>query len=357
VTAEGDIDYGGLVDSLQSLPEDADLSARLTEAYTSLRDPRRAVQLLRRFLPLLETEEERYEILTRLAQLEEGLGEIEKAQLHYQAAAFAAGGPRRYEALLSSAELLIQQGAYRQAELQLNRVAEAVDAGTFETRARIGLIRCLLLNGDREAASRWIADFGPRSLPESPELLYQLIIATSELGETALMNTARKALFRLYPGSPESALLRGEVDSVPDVQAALGLIRTPHELLEEDQAITPPGTENGEAKAGSNGEEARTSAIEESEKTGEVEQQKESGTAAQDREIAEAIQTGSFRARDNAESMERELREQGFQTAIRTALVKNTTYYRVLVRIPEDSDTEEIILKLKEAGYEGYPVY
>ena len=69
------------------------------------------------------------------------------------------------------------------------------------------------------------------------------------------------------------------------------------------------------------------------------------------------VQTGSFRVRENAEYMIADLQRAGFLAAVRQVSVKDQTYFRVLIQgsvSPEKA--AEILLRLKDAGFEGYLV-
>jgi tetratricopeptide (TPR) repeat protein len=331
-TAQSSPSYEEVLDSLLSLPDDAELAARLQEAYTSLSDPRDAARLLNRFLPLLENGN-RYSALMSLARFEEALGRLEKAQLHFQAAAFAAEGENRYRAMLNSAELLVQQGAYHQAELQLRRILDTNGAQPFHERARIVLAETMVLDENPSAARTLLSPYteaSAGSLPDSPQPLYQIYLLARELDISDLQTAAEEKLLSAYPAAPETALLKGEARQYPDIHSALGLFAAPadHDTDTAEAESTPPAPDLT------------------SEDTETVQ-----------REEAEAIQAGSFRDGENAESLRRELEEEGFSATVRTALVQGNSYHRVLVHIASDETTDEVILRLKEAGYEGYPVY
>jgi len=314
--------YEELLESLQSLPDDAEIVEELHAAYTSLEDPREAVKLIRRFLPVLESREKRYTTLSRLAVLEEALGELEQAQLHYQAAAFAVSGTQRYKALLNSANLLIRQGHYRQAQLQLTRITDAEEAGEFRLRAKLALVRAYLLDSETERARNMLAEISPKALTNSPRLLYRVALLAHTLGEKKLKDTVQELLYTHFPDSPESALMRGEAGHLPDIHSVFGLLETPRDTDAEKTAA--------------------------SQREDEERREKQSATA---------IQTGSFTDRENAVHLRKQLESHGFSVVIKPALIKETEYYRVLVKIGENKTLNEVIIELKEKGYEGYPVY
>lgn len=70
------------------------------------------------------------------------------------------------------------------------------------------------------------------------------------------------------------------------------------------------------------------------------------------------IQTGSFTSRENALYMVNELSKKGFEAEIVESNLPNKTYHRVmLIEAYHPDQTLEVLLKLKEAGFEGFRVF
>jgi cell division protein FtsN len=74
-------------------------------------------------------------------------------------------------------------------------------------------------------------------------------------------------------------------------------------------------------------------------------------------DASRAIQTGSFRDAENAAYMSRELEREGFTSVVVQADVGGRLYYRVLVPVAFGESEQELLLRLKEKGFEGNPVY
>jgi cell division protein FtsN len=66
------------------------------------------------------------------------------------------------------------------------------------------------------------------------------------------------------------------------------------------------------------------------------------------------VQTGSFRDRENAEYMVRDLKASGFETEIMEKQIGGTLYYRVVIGPLMTVDkAQAVLMKLKDAGFEG----
>ncbi len=69
------------------------------------------------------------------------------------------------------------------------------------------------------------------------------------------------------------------------------------------------------------------------------------------------IQLGSFSVKENAEDLFKRATEKGYKAEIRTKNVNGKDYLVVAVPVTEAGGEQELIIKLKEDGFEGYPVY
>ena len=68
------------------------------------------------------------------------------------------------------------------------------------------------------------------------------------------------------------------------------------------------------------------------------------------------VQVGSFRDRENAEYMARDVGELGFDVSIRTREHRGGTFYQVLVS-PGEATAQNTVVRLKEHGFEGFLVF
>ncbi|MDR2028472.1 MAG: SPOR domain-containing protein, partial [Treponema sp.] len=68
-----------------------------------------------------------------------------------------------------------------------------------------------------------------------------------------------------------------------------------------------------------------------------------------------ALQTGLFSREENAKAMAARLSAAGFSPAIVPRKVNDADYWAVTV--PPEADSNRTILRLKEAGFESFPVF
>jgi len=66
------------------------------------------------------------------------------------------------------------------------------------------------------------------------------------------------------------------------------------------------------------------------------------------------LQAGLFSREDNARALSEKINKAGFQTIVQTKLQNNATYW--VVYVPYSSDMNTAIKKLKDAGFESFPV-
>lgn len=330
------------ISDLQEHSAEEDFFERLQSSYSSVTDPESALQIMHRFLPVLDEEAERHRLLLDMAGLEEQLGLLDKAQIHYQSAAFTTGQRRDYHALYKSVLLLIDLGDYDQALLQARQVSEGSDSNTLTGKARLQQARIYQLQ-DRNATALETADelfHEKESLSADALYLMWSIYANANLsreGDPEKADSLEKELKARFPGSPEYQLASGKIRSTPTVESALGL-RTP---ADKSETLT-------EAEEEQPMQNVTNTSPQDSDETAEEDTEKAK---------SRAIQTGSFRDADNAAYMQRELEEQGFKAMVVQADINGKRYYKVLVPIAFGESEQELVLKLKEKGFEGYPVY
>lgn len=321
------------------------------EVYSSEENPKEALRIMQKFLPVLEEDAHRHRLLLDMAGLEEQIGRLDQAQLHYQSAAFAAPGRRDYRALYNSVLLLIDQGDFSQALLQIRQILEkSTDPGLL-MRARVQEARIYQLQ-DRtaeaeEAAGSLVAE--KENLPS--DVLYNLWLFYRNTADPAQSdNKKAEELQRLlgekFPDSPEYRMSLGEVGEFPTVETSMGLRVPGAEVPFEETTPEIPVEREGKR-------EGKNENIQEV----EIDEKKNKKPSVPELEKSRAIQTGSFRDAENAAYMRRELEREGFTAMVVQANVGGRLYYRVLVPVAFGESEQEVLLKLKEKGFEGNPVY
>jgi tetratricopeptide (TPR) repeat protein len=323
------------VDELLAIRGEPGFFKALTEAYRSMNDPLKALDLMATFLPVLDGDAERHTLLLDMARLEEQTGRLQKAQLHYQSAVFTGQLTRDYRALFHSMLILIELGDYEYAMVQAQHIIGNSEDGGLRRQATAQKARIQQLEGKQVEALQTAQQLynERKSLPA--DVLYSLwILYRSVPGESDYSSYAvavEAELSERFPDSPEYGLITRENSPALTVENALGL-----------RSVVTTNSEAEVPRDGldSSGPQNSTNA----ERPPELEK-------------STAIQTGSFRDAENARYMQRTLEEEGFTALVTQAKVGEAIYYRVLVPIPFGGSEERIILELKEKGFEGYPVY
>lgn len=114
--------------------------------------------------------------------------------------------------------------------------------------------------------------------------------------------------------SPEYLLKNGKIEKLPDIDSSLGLLK-------------------------------------------QLENNKELDISKEQQESRFLVQTGSFLDRENAEYLSRDLNKLGFEAFVEQQSIDGKLYNKVFINADSVEDARNLILKLKDKGYEGYPVY
>jgi cell division septation protein DedD len=70
---------------------------------------------------------------------------------------------------------------------------------------------------------------------------------------------------------------------------------------------------------------------------------------------AAVLQTGLFSREENAQALVRRLNGAGFSAALGRRQVNGVEYW--VVTVPAGTDTQQTIMRLKDAGFEAFPVF
>jgi len=305
--------------------------AELTSTYRGMEDPAKALDIMYRFLPVIDRDEDRHTLLVDMARLEEQTGKLQKAQLHYQTAAFTGGGGQDHQALFHSMLLLIDLGNLEHALVQAEQIIAEESKEELNLRARAQKGRILQLQGRHTEALSTTDRLFTRIESLPADVLYNLWILYASLpsghSRAAVADELKTELKERFPNSPEYGLIINKNAPVATVETALGLRKA--EEREAEQSMKDVKTDSVSHEDG-----------------------RDAGS-----EKSTAIQAGSFQDAENAMYMKRALEEKGFDAMVSQAEVEDVTYYRVLIPIPFGKTAEQIIMQLKEKGFEGYPIY
>lgn len=385
----------------------------LIEAADSQLSVERALELLRVYTPRVQDPEQRelcrasqIDLLEMLGRTEQALGLLRsfpptprwlyrQARLLYQ------------EGLIEEAGNSLQQALKALLSDDTGQIGKKVEQNS-ELEARIRLLQARIFvvqKRDKEAENLFrllTAKYGDTALEPGILLAYYEYLQTQGRNEAA--ETQLETLARKFPDSPEYVLAQagkggkggkggnsGITTGTNGGEGKIGYAPIPSRLLPRD--LSSPGEGSGseqsrerpEVQPGAKPEAApRQPAVTEEkveerpptaaqspaesrpaarEKTPaqvqppvDVQRPAESEPSADDQPPAPnaLVQTGSFRDRENAAYMVRDLEAAGFEAEIAEKRIGSTLYYRVVIGpLMTVEQAQAVLMKLKDASFEG----
>lgn len=285
------------------------------------KDPYELVNTLTNLLPELPPDA-LHRGLIILAEAEEMLGYLDDARRHYLQAAFTAMESRDTESMLDSATILIELGGLEEAETICKAVQNISRDTAVLERARILSSRLAFLNESPESAWDIIEEtILPVSTDHLPSTLYWVQHLAGITGHEDVRERAETALGESGEKHPEFMLVRGAADQFPSPAGFFGLF----DGATSDEAFPGPPDEVKPARV--------------------------------DTEDSVAIQTGSFTDRENAEYHVKDLAEAGFTAEIIEKNLSGKVYHSVVIRNIPAEEVQHYLIRLKDQGYEGWPLY
>ncbi len=290
--------------------------------------PEEEVALLTKWLPAAADPSVRHGILLRLAQTDELLGRLDKAQVYYEEASLVPG-IRDYRSLLSSASLLLELGLTAKASGQCRAVLQLSDDPSLHVESHILLAQIAAAGDQREKAGDQIRALlsGSDLVRLTPGDLLRLWRIASSAGMTELAQTCADLLSVRYPASPEAALADHRAASYPTPSQYFGSLE-PNSTPAQSASEAPPGP-TPQPVAGS-------------------------PTPSGSQAGSLVIQVGSYLDRDNAAYRLRDLTGSGFRGEIRATEVGGKRYYRVVVVDVPQGGSAELMARLRQKGFDGF---
>ena len=312
----------------------ADFGMILIEAADSQLSIERALELLRVYTPRVQ--DPRQQELCRASQIDllEMLGRTE------QALGLLRSFPPTPRWLYRQAQMLYQEGLAEEAGKSLQQALKALlsdengeidnnNVGNNGLEARIRLLQARILviqDRGREAENLFqllVARYG--DTPSGPGILlayYEYLLAQ---GRDQAAEKQLEMLTREFPDSPELALAR-EAEG----EAMIGYAPIASRLLPRDLPVPQEGRRSEQSGAQLPPE------------------------AFQPPTPTALVQTGSFRDRENAEYMVRDLEASGFEAGIVEKQIGGTLYFRVVIGpLMTVDQAQAVLMKLKDASFEG----
>lgn len=310
----------------------AEVLSRAVDTASELKD---ALRLLADFAPRVRDPAAREALLEREAGLLRLSGRVEEAL------AVQLGLPENPARLVERASLYRELGLSGEAEQILLRARESADAEA-SAAARM-LLAELYLSTGREAQG--VAELREllRNQPKARSAPAALLALGEALRASGDARGAEEVLAELkarFPSSPE-ALLAG---SAGVRQAALPQRLLPFPPQEGSPQLPLPEPPPATGPDGPAGPAASApSAVSEG-----------AGPAAPAPRLV-LVQAGSFRDPENARDMARDLGARGFDARVVEKSIGEARYFRVVVGPQQSPEAaQSLILRLKDAGYEGF---
>jgi hypothetical protein len=271
---------------------------------------------------------ERREALSRLARLFRLSGNVEAAAKSWTDAAFAEPGRRDDGALLESARCLAALGEFEKADANIKTVL-------LTGRESAVLVRARLLGAQIEA----FRTGNPQvlsSLLDDPDYGDQKAAIYYTLWKISGSDTYRARLLAEYPASPEARISGNEGNAVSVSPSALWFFFPGRESLTLSAPI-----------AGGAGEGRPQPPVREAPLP--------PADSASGEEGPRLLQTGIFSREENARAMAARLSSAGFSPAVLPRRINDADYWAVTV--PPGQDSNLTMLRLKDAGFESFPVF
>lgn len=285
------------------------------------KDPYELITTLKNMLPELSPGA-LHRGLIILAEAEEMLGYLDDARRHYLQAAFTAMENRDTDSMLDSAAILIELGGLEEAETICKAVQNTSREPAVLEQAIILSSRLAFLNESPDAAWDLLKEtILPVSEDLLPSTLYWVRHLAGITGHDETRELAEATLDEHGKKYPEIMLLRGSAEQFPSPAGFFGLF-----------------------EGSTTDEEVKVSTDEDKQPTEDI-------------ATAVAIQTGSFTDRENAEYHVKDLAEAGFTAEIVEKNMSGKVYHRVVIHNIPAEDVQNYLIRLKDRGYEGWPLY
>jgi tetratricopeptide (TPR) repeat protein len=292
---------------------------------------------------------ERRRALIQLARLFELSGNIEGAAQIWNEAAYTDPHNRDDDALLRSAACLIALGELDRAEVMVGTALRTGGDRRLILKARyLGAQIEVFRTGNPAALTALLSDGDYRD--EKPGIYYTLWQSTGN-------QDYRARLIQEFPGSPE-ALIARDPDSVAVSIAPTAMwLLMPGGTLPAPAAALPSNTGSSVASGSLPAAGIITPGIVAAGGPGAGTAGKTAPAPGTDRDGTAPVmlQTGLFSREENAQALADRLREAGFGVTITRRTVNGTGYWAV--GVPPGPDHNRMILLLKDAGFEAFPVY
>jgi len=263
-----------------------------------------SILLLKNNIKYIKKPQEYRTALITLGKYQELNGDISSAQQSFEKGADIPTLKTDYTLLFNSAVLLLSLGEYDKSKTQLLQVLSGNKKENIFYRTNILLAKIYLYKGESR--------------------LFKKAVKTIEMGKEKGIPLVDYFLFRIDPDSlpdkiqkesPENMLRAGDISLLPTAENVFNPLKKETTEIQKQQKVTV------------------------------------------DTQQKFSIQTGSFLDPENAEYLKKDLQKLGFKAFVEKQTINGVIYYKVLIDAVNPGKVPEIILKLKDKGFEGYPIY
>jgi tetratricopeptide (TPR) repeat protein len=300
--------------------------------------------------------EERLEALVRLGKLNQLSGNLEAAADAWNRAALADPKKGDYRSVLEGIRCYIALGELEKAETGIRMVlANSKDAAELRSARYLGSLTDVFRTGDHHSLERLLDS---HEYPdETPLLLYFLWKITGDEIYQARLRAE-------YPLSPEAKSLTSPLShQIAGASTPMWLLFPGRGSVVLETPVTrtfPEAAPGGNTvpasavKAAASPREAASPG--EAASPRETVSQKEAVSQREGPASGTALlQTGLFSKEENAKRMADQLKKAGFTPVVSRRTVNGRAYF--MVAVSPGNDINASLLRLKNAGFESFPVY
>jgi tetratricopeptide (TPR) repeat protein len=301
----------------------------LDTVFEKEKNPEKAVSVLEIHVDSIKNIRLKIDVLTRIACIKELLGELTGSKTDYDRAAAIAEGDERLGLLLESARIDTELGNDNEALDIIKEIIQSTDNDSivnpaYELQARI-LFEALNYEGAISACKKVMKSASWDGTSPSLVSLYYSILTDS--GKVDEAGRALAILKERYSSSPENIFISDEANV-----AGVSSYPTPDWILANGESVLP----------------------EKSDLQVDEPENKKTETA---HEMFRYVQTGSFKMKENADYLAKEIGKKGFDPRIVEKKNDNELLYTVLVAPdPRTGNVLGLITKLRDSGFDGFVV-
>jgi hypothetical protein len=267
--------------------------------------------LVAKHIDIIEDKNIKKDLLGNLASLHELSSNLQDAQILYQKAAYLDQNIVDYDYVFKSSKILLLEGEFSLAELQLKEIIFNSQDPEIITQAKIYLTMLILLeSGDNPTIEI--------SSIEQPELLYILYLLQKNNTLVSANSNYKEDLLKDFELSPEAEIIRNHIQELPGIINSFG-------LLFLDSNNNPISN------------------------TVDTENLLEN--------LNFSIQAGSFNDPENAHYLAEDLKSYGFSPIIKIQKINNIDYSKVILYYSNEIEMRKALDKLRLKGFQGFPIY